>query len=301
MGLFRRRRKEITEGDAVRVIDDKKFHLDVKIGTGCFGSVYAASVIDKHGRPAINRVAVKVVEHDRTSPETVLGEAKSMRHFQQHPNIVKFLSIHQDQNASWIVMGLYKLNLADFYNLKQWSMTNVERFDLLKQVNLGLVTIHGRGLVHRDLKPCNILVNPDPNRPFGIAYRIGDFGSCTRKGENPDNYLVYRSRFTELLGNSETDKASPMLDLWGLGMLLFHLYIGPNDNIQNEALRMAVDEFIDVTDSYDLTIILRGLLRVEKSLRWKSAEELHEYTETAIIKSEDNEKRLKRKNLLLLK
>lgn len=138
-------------------------------GKGGMGTVYAA------WDPRLRRqVAIKVL-HGERSPAASLRlrlEAQALAAL-SHPNIVEVYEIGDDDGALFVVM-----ELVQGESLAQWiaRRTDFGRararvcLDLLLQAGRGLAACHGAGLLHRDVKPGNVLVGTD-----GRA-RVADFG-----------------------------------------------------------------------------------------------------------------------------
>ncbi|CAM6012056.1 unnamed protein product [Sphagnum balticum] len=83
-----------------------------------------------------------------------------------HPNVVKFICCHRDSDERAIVMEYMPMNLRDFINQRVASsntgfpFTPMAALDTISQIASGMEYLHGKKVVHRDLKPLNILVSP---------------------------------------------------------------------------------------------------------------------------------------------
>ncbi|KAF8048775.1 hypothetical protein N665_2407s0002 [Sinapis alba] len=102
--------------------------------------------------------------------------------------------------------------------------------DFTRMVLEGLVSIHGHGYVHCDIKPDNLLVFPSSSRQDSYELKISDFGNTLEEGEVPlfwesDNPWVGTSVYMppESVRDGVANKA---LDLWSVGCLVLEMYTG---------------------------------------------------------------------------
>ena len=134
------------------------FEIVSRLGSGAMGEVYRAKDL-KLGRD----VALKAL-----SPE-LAGDAERLRRFEQearaasalnHPNIVHIYDVGQDGDTHFIVMELVEgKTLREL--LRDAPFDEEKILDFARQLAAGLAKAHGIGIVHRDVKPENIMVTPD--------------------------------------------------------------------------------------------------------------------------------------------
>ena len=141
------------------------FRIHARLGEGGMGVVYAGRDVDLD-RPA----AIKLLKAELDRPEDharLLREAQAMARF-EHPNVVKIYGVGTDRGRLFIAM-----ELVDGTTLAGWLEAKHSRAEILAmfaQVGEGLAAVHRAGLVHRDFKPQNVLVDR-----AGRA-RVADFG-----------------------------------------------------------------------------------------------------------------------------
>jgi serine/threonine protein kinase len=148
-----------------------RYRLDTVIGSGGMGIVYRA------WDPELSRpVAIKVLHR---SDEDTLGRARLVREARSlarlsHPNVCHVYDVGSDGDEVWVAM-----ELIDGVTLREWASearTARELLDVLLGAAEGLAAAHDAGLVHRDVKPENVLVTRDARAivtDFGLA-RPGD-------------------------------------------------------------------------------------------------------------------------------
>jgi len=158
-----------------------KYRLDRVLGTGGMGVVWAAFDPDLE-RP----VAIKVlrsIDSVATLRTRLLREARAMARL-KHPNILTVYDVGTDRNRDYIAM-----ELIDGADLDGWLASKPPRPEILAALfaaGRGLAAAHDAGLIHRDLKPHNILRGRDGSvyvTDFGLARgQIEDGGDVVQHG-----------------------------------------------------------------------------------------------------------------------
>jgi tetratricopeptide (TPR) repeat protein/tRNA A-37 threonylcarbamoyl transferase component Bud32 len=175
-----------------------RFVILDKLGEGGMGAVYAAydTVLDR-------KVAIKVVRPTRHSSragvsprDRLLREAQAMARL-HHPNVVAVLDVGEVDNDVYLA-----LELVDGQTLKGWLRETRPSWRQIVatfvEAGRGLVASHAVGLVHRDVKPDNILVGKDGRT------RITDFGVVSMHHGRRDGATTE----TQRSGDSEEDTLS---------------------------------------------------------------------------------------------
>ncbi|MGL4382960.1 MAG: protein kinase domain-containing protein, partial [Bacilli bacterium] len=150
---------------------NNRYQLVEQIGEGGMANVYLA--IDN----ILNRkVAIKVLRGDLSNDEKFVArfqrEAMASTTL-QHPNLVQVYDVGQEQNYHYIVMEYIEGKTLKQL-LKQYGPLTVgEVIDVMEQLVSAVEHAHSRGIIHRDIKPQNIMVRSDGTvklTDFGIAF-----------------------------------------------------------------------------------------------------------------------------------
>jgi serine/threonine-protein kinase len=209
-----------------------KYEIQEQIAQGAMGIVYKA--LDRK----LNRVvALKVVHPHLTSDasflQRFLREARAMARL-QHENIVSIFSVEQDHGTQFIVMEYFQgTNLLTRIQ-PGVSFPLHEAMTITYQMAKALAYAHKHGIIHRDVKPANVLLGSD-NRikltDFGIAAAL-DEAPLTTAGQLIGTLLYMspeQARDTTLDGRS---------DLYSLGLMFYEMLTGthPRRNLSNVAI-----------------------------------------------------------------
>lgn len=166
--------------DAVGFAIDKRYHITSVLGKGTYGVVCSAVEI---GSPDGPQIAIKKVMNIFQNPVMVrraFRELRLMRHFRGHKNIISLLDL--DMIATKPYDGLYCYQELMDYDLTkiirgpiQLSEVHVQSF--IYQLLCGVKYMHSANVIHRDLKPGNLLVNGQGQLKicdFGLARGVKD-------------------------------------------------------------------------------------------------------------------------------
>ena len=200
-----------------------RFEISRTLGRGAMGTVYLAR------DPRIDRqVAVKTLRDPSATPE-LAAEVEARFHNEakiagrlQHPNVVTIYEAGREEGVLFIAM-----EYVDGEPLHQYAasrpLTVGEKIELVRQAALALGHAHEKGVLHRDVKPGNILVTRDGQvkvADFGIGKVVTGGGGLTRTGQLVGS-PAYMS--PEQIRGGAIDARS---DLFSLGVVLYELLTG---------------------------------------------------------------------------
>lgn len=222
--------------DVQRAIGDHYEVLDLA-GVGGMGAVFRA----RH-RALGHLVAVKVLppevatsrmRQDRFKREASLAAQLS------HPNIVPVYEFDTREGLSFLIMPFVRGVTLESALAERPSVPVVEILRVLREVGAALDAAHRRGVVHRDVKPANIMIEADTGRPlltdFGVAQvREGASGTLTAPGSvigTPD-YISPE----QMVGLPDVDGRA---DLYSLGVVAFEALTGTRPTLGADRATLA--------------------------------------------------------------
>ncbi len=197
-----------------------RYRLEREIGRGGMGEVWLAEDIVLHRQVAAKRIGslpgTSGADLDRVRREAQVSAMLN------HEHVVVVFDLVEDAGQHWLVMEYVESeNLAELVR-RQGPLSPDDAAPLIAQASAALAAAHQAGIVHRDVKPSNILVTPEGQvklSDFGIA-RLEADQALTQTG-----LLVGSPGFLapEVAGGSA---ASPASDMWSLGATIYHAVEG---------------------------------------------------------------------------
>ena len=201
-----------------QLLDDRYEILEV-IGTGGMAVVYKA--LDHR----LNRlVAIKILKDEFSGDDEFRrrfraeGEAVAML---SHPNIVQVYDVSSSDTANYLVMELINgISLKQYMEVKgvlNWK----ETLHFAMQIAKGLEHAHSRGIVHRDIKPHNVMVLKDGSvkvMDFGIARVMSKSNTLTKEALGSVHYIS-----PEQAKGGYTDSRS---DIYSLSVVMYEMMTG---------------------------------------------------------------------------
>ena len=257
------------------------YKITDKLGAGGMGVVYKALDLKLERTVALKFLSADVVVIARDKAN-LLREARAASAL-DHPNIGVIHGIEESEDHQlFIVMGYYEgETLAQ--KLLRGPIPILESIDLAIQIARGLSAAHARNIVHRDVKPSNIIVTKDHVAKivdFGLARVVASVAST--QSISSTGTLPYMSP-EQILGEPIDQRA----DLWALGVILIqmisgsHPFIRPNVGAMTYAILNQPPAAVDVVPKSVQPIAYRALSKNRES-RYPAADEMLRDLEAAL-------------------
>ncbi len=246
-----------------------RYTLDREIGRGGMGAVWLG-LDEVLGREvALKRIGL-MPGADSTDLARAEREARLTARL-SHPHVVSVfnLVVDADSNACWLVMEYVEGTTLAQLVRDEGRLSPDDAAPLLWQAADALVAAHAAGIVHRDVKPSNILVDLDRRvklTDFGIA-RIAADPSLTQTGfvTGSPAYLS-----PEVAAGHRGDEA---VDVWSLGATIFYVLSGRapyqfGDNVLGGLYRIVNEDPPRLAEAGWLSPLLEATMEKDPSRRW---------------------------------
>jgi len=195
-----------------------KYTVTEKIGQG------GSSIIYKGIHSMLNMpVAIKMLKHEMAMDPDFLeifrNEAKTIAQL-NHPNIVKVYDIEELYHTVFIIMEYLNGTLLKNMLSDKQKLSISQVVDITMRVCYGLEYAHNHGIIHQDINPRNIFIQPDGQ------VKIIDFGLAIQRGGVDSNFLfpgtIYYISPEQLKGEPVDERA----DIYSLGITLYEMITG---------------------------------------------------------------------------
>lgn len=272
-----------------------RYEIIRSIGEGGMANVYLAHdiILDRD-------VAVKILRGDLANDE------KFVRRFQReaisasslnHPNIVEMYDVGEDDGKYFIVMEYIEGKTLKSLIKRRGALTLPEVIDIMLQLTSGIAHAHESYIIHRDIKPQNVMILEDG------TVKITDFGIAMALNSNEltqTNSVMGSVHYLppeQANGTGATIKS----DIYSLGILMFELLTGKLPFKGENAVEIAIKQMRDSIPSVvemneDIpqsieNVILKACAKNPKN-RYNSALEMHEDIKTALDPERADEPKL---------
>jgi WD40 repeat protein/serine/threonine protein kinase len=226
------------------------YKLMEQIGEGGFGLVFVA----EQERPIRRKVALKIIKPGMDTRDVIArfeAERQALA-LMDHPNIARVLDAGTTQSGRpYFVMELVRgIPITEYCD--QAQLTPRERLELFVPVCNAIQHAHLKGIIHRDVKPSNVLVTMHDARP---VVKVIDFGVAKALHQQLTDRTIY-TRFAQMIGtplymSPEQAQMSGLdidtrSDIYSLGVLLYELLTGTTPFNKERLARAAYDELLKI-------------------------------------------------------
>jgi serine/threonine protein kinase len=252
------------------VIADR-YELKREVGRGGMGAVWLARDTVLGRDVALKRIGLMP---GAQSPDLQRAEREARLAARlNHPHVVAVYDLVEDDADTWLVMEYVEGITLGALVRRDGALAPDHAGALARQAADALAAAHDAGVVHRDVKPSNMMVDPAGRvklTDFGIARAVAD-ASLTQTGlvTGSPAYLA-----PEVASGASATAAS---DVWSLGATLFHLLAGRpaydvQDNVMGALYRIVHEEPPRLTNAGWLAPVLEHTMAREPDRRWSMAE-----------------------------
>lgn len=280
----------ITRGQKI----NDRYQIIRSIGEGGMANVYLAhdTILDRD-------VAVKILRGDLADDE------KFVRRFQReaiaasslsHPNIVEMYDVGEDNGKYYIVMEYVEGKTLKSLIKKRGALTLPEVIDIMQQLTSAISCAHDSNIIHRDIKPQNVLIKED-----GIV-KITDFGIAMALNSNELTQTNSVMGSVHYLPPEQANGKGATLksDIYSLGIVMFELLTGKLPFRGENAVEIAIKQMKNqipsvcslnenIPQSVE-NIILKACAKNPKN-RYGTVKEMYADIETCLDEERQNEKR----------
>lgn len=220
-------RQQIHPGDVI----GGRYKVERFVGAGAYGAIFSAIDVD-----SMERVAIKALPPaDQGVNKTAIGRFE--REMQvisrlRHPNIITLYDFGQ-MPSGIIYMVIEYIDGITLYDLvTSTKLSETEALSICEQIAEALDEAHTKGVVHRDLKPQNVMISRLPQG--GYVAKVLDFGMAKLTSHGPDESIAQLTREGMAVGTpryiapeqARGKDVGAWSDLYALGLLFYEMFTG---------------------------------------------------------------------------
>lgn len=202
---------------------DEIYSIERKIGDGGFGTVFSGNRLEDNLKVAIKIIYKKKIRYYEKCNNCIVPlEISLLRKVQEIPGVIKMIDWHERMDSYIIVMETEDsiIDLFDFITKSKVLDEKLAQF-IFRQLVQTIIDIHKKGIVHRDIKSENILIDMNT-----FAVKIIDFGAAAylKEGSYPD--FNGTTLFSPPEWISQKQFIAESATVWSLGIVLYDMVCG---------------------------------------------------------------------------
>ncbi|MCD8045964.1 MAG: Stk1 family PASTA domain-containing Ser/Thr kinase [Clostridiales bacterium] len=234
-----------------------RYEIEKKIGAGGMSDVYKAKDLTL-GRCVAIKVLKAEFGTDSSFVEKFRAEAQSVAGL-EHPNIVNVYDIGTQGDLHYIIMEYVQGITLKTYIEKKGQLNYKETLSIAIQVARGIQAAHARNIIHRDIKPQNIMISTDGK------VKVTDFGIARAVSKNTIHADVMGSVHYASPEQTRNGFVSNASDIYSLGIVMYEMVTGrvpfDGDSTVAVAIKHLQDEMISPSEyAQDLPISLEKII-----------------------------------------
>ena len=205
----------------MEINDDYEIDYQNYIGKGSFGVVYKGK-----DKKTGELVAIKKIEYDHSNSIEIVNEINNMKLLNSCKYSISIIKTYKDDRFYYIIMELCDKSLNKLIEGKNNLDLKTIKL-ILKQLNVVFKKMRELNMIHRDIKPLNILLKKENNK---LTVRLTDYGltkilSTSNKASTIARipfYIAPEIKLEEFSDIKFSDKSK--VDLWSIGIMIHELY-----------------------------------------------------------------------------
>lgn len=198
------------------------------LGSGAFSEVYLGSRRDDDGptiKVAVKRIAKEKFEKNPKMQRLLRTEVSVLRELRGHSNIVYLYDCFEDKLYMHLVLEYCETDLSQHLK-KNAPLQEAIIHDLLSQLSRAVQHVRKHSVVHRDIKPHNVLLKRDETKLSQFTVKLTDFGFACKLASSDMTATFCGSPLhmaPEVLSGGQYD---PKADLWSIGTIMYQCATG---------------------------------------------------------------------------
>jgi serine/threonine protein kinase len=189
---------------------------DVVVGKGASGVVFKASLKNNPNE----LFALKIVENRSRVENEIRVYTHLLSKGEQHPNVLKFygwFTIPEDGRTVVVLEFVQGSTFMDHIKLTHWTTASTqENLKYFVQISNAVLHCHSLGVIHRDIKPQNVLIDATKKRAMLMDFDLSIIGDRGTAICGTPNYMA-----PEVYTASKTKPYDYKIDFWSLGVMLY--------------------------------------------------------------------------------